>query len=81
MARAPTSIINQRRDALIAEWRQNPLIVVQVESPAALPVLAFLDDRGQGPGVGATGRRSQSNTVIVSRAGQHYFACGEGKCP
>jgi len=69
MALTPTSIIDRRRDALIADWRQNPLIVVQVESPAVLPVLTFLDDCGQGAGVGAIGRRSQSNTVIVSRAG------------
>ena len=69
MALAPTFIIERRRSALIAEWKQNPLIVVQVESPAVLPVLTFLDDRGQGAGVGAVGRRSQTNTVIVSRVG------------
>jgi hypothetical protein len=66
MALAPTLIIERRRNALVAEWKQNPLIVVQVESPA---VLTFLDDRGQGGGVGAVGRRSQTNTVIVSRVG------------
>jgi hypothetical protein len=64
-----TSIISRRRDALIAEWRQNPLIVVQVESPAVLPVLTFLDDRGQGASVGPVGARRQTNTVIASRAG------------
>lgn len=69
MALAPTLIIERRRNALIAQWKQDPLIVVQVESPAVLPVLAFLDDRGQGAGVGAVGRRSQTNTVIVSRVG------------
>jgi hypothetical protein len=69
MALAPTLIMERRRNAVIAEWRQNPLVVVQVESPAVLPVLTFLDDRGQGAGVGAVGRRSQTNTVIVSRAG------------
>jgi hypothetical protein len=69
MALAPTLIIERRRNALVAEWKQNPLIVVQVESPAVLPALTFLDDRGQGGGVGAVGRRSQTNTVIVSRVG------------
>jgi hypothetical protein len=42
---------------------------VQVEAPQVLPVLTFLDDRGHGAGVGAVGRRSQTNTVIVSRPG------------
>jgi hypothetical protein len=69
MALSPTLIIERRRGVLVAEWKQNPLIVVQVESPAVLPVLTFLDDRGQGAGVGPVGRRSQTNTAIVSRAG------------
>lgn len=69
MALAPALIVERRRNVLVAEWKQNPLIVVQVESPAVLPVLTFLDDRGQGAGVGAVGRRSQTNTVIVSRPG------------
>ena len=69
MALTPTLIIDRRRAALIAQWRQDPLIVVQVESPAVLPVLTFLDDRGQAAGVGSIGRRSQTNTVIVSRPG------------
>ncbi|MFO1159597.1 MAG: hypothetical protein U1E60_12220 [Reyranellaceae bacterium] len=69
MALAPTVIVDRRRNVLIGEWRRDPLIVVQVESPDVLPVLTFLDDRGQGAGVGAIGRRSQTNTVIVSRAG------------
>jgi hypothetical protein len=69
MALTPTLIIERRRNALIAQWKQDPLVVVQVESPAVLPVLTFLDDRGQGAGVGAVGRRSQTNTVIVSRVG------------
>jgi hypothetical protein len=69
MALAPTLIIERRRNVLVAEWKQNPLIVVQVESPSVLPVLTFLDDRGQGAGVGAVGRRNQTNTVIVSRPG------------
>ncbi len=69
MALTPTLIIERRRNVLVAEWKQNPLIVVQVESPAVLPVLTFLDDRGQGAGIGAVGRRSRTNTVIVSRPG------------
>jgi hypothetical protein len=69
MALTPTLIVERRRNALVAQWKQDPLIVVQVEQPAVLPVLTFLDDRGQGAGVGAVGRRSQTNTVIVSRPG------------
>jgi hypothetical protein len=69
MALTPASIIDRRRDALVAEWKQNPLIIVQVESPSVLPVLTFLDDRGQNAGVGAVGRRSPTNTVIVQRPG------------
>ena len=48
MALAPTLIIERRRNVLVAEWKQNPLIVVQVELPAVLPAPTFLDDRGQG---------------------------------
>src|SRR5438477_5774535 len=69
MALAPTLIMERRRNALIAEWTQNPLVVVQVESLAVLPVLTFLDDRGEGAGVGAIGRRSPTNTAIVARPG------------
>jgi hypothetical protein len=69
MALAPTAIIDRRRVALIDQWKRDPLIVVQVESPDVLPVLTFLDDRGQGAGVGVVGRRSPTNTVIVSRPG------------
>ena len=58
MALTPTLIIERRRGVLVAERKQNPLIVVQVESAAVLPVLTFLDDRGRGAGVGAVGRRS-----------------------
>jgi len=69
MALTPTLIVEWRRNALVDQWKQDPLIVVQVEAPQVLPVLTFLDDRGHGAGVGAVGRRSQTNTVIVSRPG------------
>jgi len=69
MALTPTLIVERRRNALVDQWKQDPLVVVQVESPQVLPVLTFLDDRGHGAGVGAVGRRSQTNTVIVSRPG------------
>ena len=39
MALTPTLIIERRRGVLVAEWKQNPLIVVQVESPAVLPLI------------------------------------------
>ncbi len=67
MALTPTLIVERRRNALVDQWKQDPLIVVQVETPQVLPVLTFLDDRGHGAGVGAVGRRSQTNTVIVSK--------------
>lgn len=72
MALTPTLIVERRRNALVDQWKQDPLIVVQVESPQVLPVLTFLDDRGHGAGVGAVGRRSQTNTVIVSRPGARH---------
>jgi len=54
---------------------------VQVEAPQVLPVLTFLDDRGHGAGVGAVGRRSQTNTVIVSRpGGAGCLGLGKSKC-
>ena len=69
MALTPTLIVERRRNALVDQWKQDPLIVVQVEAPQVLPVMTFLDDHGHGAGVGAVGRRSQTNTVIVSRPG------------
>jgi hypothetical protein len=62
-------IVERRREALIGQWKQDPLIMVQVETPAVLPVLVFLDDQGQDAGVGGVGRRSQTNTVVASRPG------------
>jgi hypothetical protein len=61
--------MERRREALILQWIQDPLVMVQVESPAVLPVLVFLDDHGQKAEVGAVGQRSQTDTVIVSRPG------------
>ena len=49
MALPVGTIIERRREALIAQWRQNPLIMVQVEAPAALPVLASLMIAGKTP--------------------------------
>jgi hypothetical protein len=69
MALTPTLIVERRRSALVDQWKQDPLIVVQVETPQVLPVLTFLDDHGHAAGVGPVGRRSQTNTVIVSRPG------------
>ncbi len=69
MAESPISIMERRRKALIAQWIRDPLVMVQVESPDALPVLVFLDDLGEKAEVGAVGRRRQTDTVIVSRPG------------
>lgn len=69
MADSPTSIMERRREALIALWIQNPLVMVQAESPATLPGLVFLDDNGKTAEVGTLGRRSQTDTFIVSRPG------------
>lgn len=72
MTVSPISIMERRREALIAQWIRDPLVMVQVESPAALPVLVFLDDRGQAAEVGAVGQRRQTDTVIVSRPGDPH---------
>jgi hypothetical protein len=69
MAVSPTSIMERRREALIAQWIRDPLIVVQVEAPGALPVTAYLDDNGKTAEIGGVGQRSQTDTVIVSRPG------------
>lgn len=69
MVISPISIMERRREALLAMWRQDPLIMVQVESPAALPLLMFLDDRGAKVEVGGVGSRRQTDTVIASRSG------------
>jgi hypothetical protein len=69
MALSPISIVERRREALLAMWRQDPLIMVQVESPAALPLLMFLDDRGAKVELGGVGSRRQADTVIASRSG------------
>jgi hypothetical protein len=53
-----TAIIASRRPALINHWRANPLVLVQVEAPGALPDLVFLDDNGERADVGRFGRRS-----------------------
>lgn len=37
-------IIRRRRDALVAALVRDPLIQVQVETPFALPRLAFIED-------------------------------------
>jgi len=66
---SPVSIMEHRREALIAQWVRDPLVMVQVESPTALSGLVFLDDRGQTAEVGAVGQRRQTDTVIVSRPG------------
>ena len=35
MALTPTLIVERRRNALVDQWKQDPLIVVQVKSPGA----------------------------------------------
>jgi len=69
MTVSPISIMERRRGALIAQWIRDPLVMVQVESPAILPRLVFLDDRGQTAEVSAVGQYRQTNVVIVSRPG------------
>jgi hypothetical protein len=64
-----SAIIARRRDALVRAWVANPLLQVQAEGLGMLPGLVFLDDSGMGAGVGAVGRRSQSNVGMVSRPG------------
>ena len=33
MALTPTLIVERRRNALVDQWKQDPVIVVQVEAP------------------------------------------------
>jgi hypothetical protein len=63
------AIIQRRRQTLLQAWAANPLVQIQVESPATLPGLAFLDDAAAGAAVGAVGRRSPRNVAMVSRPG------------
>jgi hypothetical protein len=69
MTQPIASIIHQRRQALISMWVFDPLIQVQVETPAALPGLVFLDGAGDGAGVSGLGRRSLQKVAMVSRPG------------
>lgn len=63
------AIIDRRRQALIAAWVRDPLVQVQVESPAVLPGLVFLDDYGAGASHMQVGRRAATSVAMVSRPG------------
>jgi hypothetical protein len=64
-----SAIIMRRRDALIRAWKQNPAILVQVESPQALPRLVFIDVPAVDGTVGALGRRDARNVAVVRNSG------------
>jgi hypothetical protein len=63
------AIVIRRREALVRAWARDPLIQVQVESPQALPRLAFIDAPGGEAGVEALGRRSAQNVALVNNPG------------
>ena len=50
---------------MLAAWVRDPLIQVQVESPAALPRLAFIDPDDVAPIAEKLGRRSPNKVAIV----------------
>ncbi len=58
-------IIRRRRDALVAAWIRDPLIQVQVETPFALPRLAFIEDGASPASPGALGRRNPTKVALV----------------
>jgi hypothetical protein len=64
-----SAIITRRREALIKAWKQNPLILVQVESPQALPRLAFIDVPAAAGTLGALGQRDARNVAVVRNSG------------
>jgi hypothetical protein len=64
-----TAIIASRRLALVNRWRANPMVLVQVETPGALPDLVYLDDNSERADVGRLGRRSTGSVAIVRRSG------------
>src|SRR5690349_7697059 len=58
-------IIERRRQALLASWLQDPLIMVQVEAPDALPSLIALGPDGDIVEAGKVGRRQVTNCAML----------------
>ena len=61
-------IVTDRRLALISRWQKDPLQIVQVEGPAALHSLVYLDEDEQAD-VDQLGRKSERNVVLVQPPG------------
>jgi hypothetical protein len=59
------AIIERRRAALISQWVRDPLVLVQVEAPAALPGLVFLEPGDSGAVSDKLGRRAFSSCALV----------------
>lgn len=59
-----TQVVTQRRDGLLRRWAANPSQMVQVENPAALGRLAYIDVE-QSAQIGTMGRRSLDNVAMV----------------
>ncbi|WGD52724.1 hypothetical protein QA641_01865 [Bradyrhizobium sp. CB1650] len=59
------AIIERRRTALISQWVRDPLVLVQVEAPVALPGLVFVDPDGSSAASGKLGRRAFTSCALV----------------
>ena len=58
-------IVRRRRNALVSAWVRDPLIQVQVESPFALPRLAFVESPSSPASPGPLGRRNPTKVALV----------------
>ncbi len=63
------AIIARRTQAILMDWRLDPLLQVLVESPAVLSDVLYLLDDGTPGGVDTLGRRAMSNVAIWRRPG------------
>ena len=65
-----TTIMNRRRQALLNSWKQDPLILVLVESMNQLRgVVTMLSLDEDAPTVGQVGSRSENNVAILNAPG------------
>jgi hypothetical protein len=63
------AIITRRAQAILMDWRQDPLLQVLVESPAVLSDVLYLLDDGTPGAADRLGRRSVGNVAIWRRHG------------
>jgi len=64
------AIMNRRRQALLAQWKSDPLVLVLVENMTALRgVVTLLSLDGDTPSVEPVGSRTESNVAILRGPG------------